>query len=101
MEWHIVNEKPYRFYRVNIAIGKPTVEAPFVPLLQFGHEGRKIITDYVSRLDTSIPLLRFVNEGLTDDKRYYIFSYFLPRSAGVDINTAPDQRFGYQYNLKW
>ena len=98
-DWHTLNFESFRYYRILIDQGESPIKGKNLPQLQLGFEGRNLISPVNREVKLQVPLLRFRNRGLTKDKRYYIFSYYLPRSQGIDFSTEPSQQFAYNYSI--
>ena len=97
----ISNKESFRFYRIIIHPGSRPINLENLPKIELGSRERTVQQKDPMNYSKNIPLLRFANEGLTSDRRYYIFSYYLSRPEGFHLTTNPSQRFGFEYNLNW
>jgi len=98
--WRALNNEPHRYYRIYMNKSNPVVLGKHLPNIEFGYKTRKNSSQMKTRLAVKLPLLRFKNEGLSQNKKYYIFSTYLPGNE-IDLTTNPDQSFGYSFKLNW
>lgn len=100
-EWQFINDENYRYYKIIIGKNDKLSELLQCTSVSLGGKNRRLVSGAVHRHTEKVPLIRFKNNGLSSDGRYYLFSYFIPRSSGVDISTNPTQRFGFNYKINW
>jgi len=97
--WHTLNFQKYRFYRIYIDQGESAIKGKSLPKIKLGFKGRSLVSPLQREVKLQVPLLRFRSGGLTKDRRYNIFSYYLPRSQGIDFSTEPSQQFSFRNSV--
>ncbi|MBF0440536.1 MAG: hypothetical protein HQK54_01405, partial [Oligoflexales bacterium] len=97
--WYTLNQTPYRYYRILIR-EKNFIRLQNLASLQFGKKYREIVGGKLGSFNKIISLASFQGYKFSDDGKYWLMRFQLPRDVGVNLTTEPSQLFAFKYNIR-